>query len=184
MDRACSGPVPNAICKHLFRRRGGNARVGTARMGTARVLRDRRLPERGTCRALAERPEPWGHHQSRLEKRRFMEQLTLWSEEVPAPRFRLQESEKVLRELLDSCSSTYVVFKSLCLGGSCGKTSRERSRVKGGGGFRTAPARNGCPRVRFGVASSGRAVLRCGPKTRTSLSCRTPWRRTRLRSTL
>lgn len=60
-----------------------------------------------------------------------MEQLTLWSEEVPAPRFRSQESEKVLRELLDSCSSTYVVFKSLCLGGSCGKTSRERSRVRG-----------------------------------------------------
>lgn len=60
-----------------------------------------------------------------------MKQLTLWSEEVPAPRFRLQESEKVLRELLDSCSSTYVVFKSLCLGGSCGKTSRERSRVRG-----------------------------------------------------
>lgn len=55
---------------------------------------------------------------------------------------------------------------------------------EGGGGFRTAPARNGCPRVRFGVASSGRAVLRRGPKARTSLSCRTPWRRTRLRSTL
>lgn len=64
-----------------------------------------------------------------------MEQLTLWSEEVPAPRFRLQESEKVLKELLDSCSSTYVVFKSLCLGGSCGKTSRERSRVRGGAAF-------------------------------------------------
>lgn len=59
----------------------------------------------------------------------------MWSEEVPAPRFRSQESEKVLRELLDSCSSTYVVFKSLCLGGSCGKTSRERSRVKGGAAF-------------------------------------------------
>lgn len=64
-----------------------------------------------------------------------MEQLTLWSEEVPAPRFPSQESEKVLRELLDSCSSTYVVYKSLCLGGSSGKTSRERSRVRGGGAF-------------------------------------------------
>lgn len=61
-----------------------------------------------------------------------MEQLTLWSEEVPASPSPSQESEKVLRELLDSCSSTYVVFKSLCLGGSCGKTSRERSRVRGG----------------------------------------------------
>lgn len=64
-----------------------------------------------------------------------MEQLTLWSEEVPASPSPSQESEKVLRELLDSCSSTYVVFKSLCLGGSCGKTSRERSRVKGGAAF-------------------------------------------------
>lgn len=61
-----------------------------------------------------------------------MEQLTLWSEEVPANPSPSQESEKVLRELLDSCSSTYVVFKSLCLGGSCGRTSRERSRVRGG----------------------------------------------------
>ena len=64
-----------------------------------------------------------------------MEQLTLWSEEVPASPSPSQESEKVLRELLDSCSSTYVVFKSLCLGGSCGKTSRERSRVRGGAAF-------------------------------------------------
>ena len=64
-----------------------------------------------------------------------MEQLTLWSEEVPANPSPSQESEKVLRELLDSCSSTYVVFKSLCLGGSCGKTSRERSRVRGGAAF-------------------------------------------------
>lgn len=60
-----------------------------------------------------------------------MEQLTLWSEVVHVSPSRLPESEKVLRELLDSCSSTYVVFKSLCLGGSCGKTSRERSRVRG-----------------------------------------------------
>nr|DAP14166.1 MAG TPA: hypothetical protein [Bacteriophage sp.] len=37
-------------------------------MGTARFLRDRRLPERGACGALAERPEPRRHHQSRLEK--------------------------------------------------------------------------------------------------------------------
>lgn len=64
-----------------------------------------------------------------------MEQLTLWSEEVHASPSPSQESEKVLRELLDSCSSTYVVFKSLCLGGSCGKTSRERSRVRGGAAF-------------------------------------------------
>lgn len=64
-----------------------------------------------------------------------MEQLTLWSEVLPVSRSRLPESEKVLKELLDSCSSTYVVFKSLCLGGSCGKTSRERSRVRGGAAF-------------------------------------------------
>lgn len=56
----------------------------------------------------------------------------MWSEEVPASPSPSQESEKVLKELLDSCSSTYVVFKSLCLGGSSGKTSRERSRVRGG----------------------------------------------------
>ena len=43
------------------------------------------------------------------------------------------------------------------------------------GGFQTAPVRNGQARVRPGVAHTRCAVLRSGPKTPPSLSCRTSW---------
>lgn len=46
---------------------------------------------------------------------------------------------------------------------------------EGGGGFPTAPVRNGQARVRPGVARTRCAVLRSGPAAPPSLSCRTSW---------
>ena len=46
---------------------------------------------------------------------------------------------------------------------------------RGWGGFQTALVRNGQARVRSGVAHTRCAVLRSGPATPPSLSCRTSW---------
>ena len=59
----------------------------------------------------------------------------------------------------------------LCLGKRAGSAVEREGRS-----FRTATARNGCHRVRSGVASAGRAIFRSGPKEAACLSCRMSWK--------
>lgn len=87
------------------------------------------------CAVLAER---WpdvpnlGDITKSIGKRRFMEQLTLWSEEVHASPSPSQESEKGSKARPASCSSTFDAYRNFVLDGFFGKTSRERSQARMG----------------------------------------------------